>query len=134
MFIKLYVVSLFIFLTINLCWIGIIAKNIYAQQIGFLMADKIRWGAVFVFYALYILGLVFFAIMPAFKQNSWNIALLNGSLFGLVCYATYDLTNLATLKGWPLKIVIYDLIWGSIISAFVSLLTFWIGTFWKRFF
>lgn len=98
------------------------------------MADKIRWGAVFVFYALYILGLVFFAIMPAFKQNSWNIALLNGSLFGLVCYATYDLTNLATLKGWPLKIVIYDLIWGSIISAFVSLLTFWIGTFWKRFF
>ena len=133
-FIKLYLVSLFVFFAIDLLWLGIIAKNLYAQQIGFLMTDKIRWGAALIFYALYLFGLVFFAIMPAFEQGNWSVALANGALFGLICYATYDLTNLATLKGWPVKIVIYDLIWGTFISAVVSLITFWIGTFWKRFF
>lgn len=133
-FIKLYLVSLILFLAIDFVWLGIIAKNLYSEQIGFLMADKIRWSAAFVFYALYIVGLVFFAVMPAFKQGTWSTALLNGALFGLICYATYDLTNLATLKGWPVKIVIYDLIWGTFISATVSLITYWIGTSWKRFF
>lgn len=133
-FIKLYLVSLIVFLAIDFVWLGIIAKHLYSEQIGFLMADKIRWSAAFVFYALYIVGLVFFAVMPAFKQGTWSTALLNGALFGLICYATYDLTNLATLKGWPVKIVIYDLTWGTFISATVSLITYWIGTSWKRFF
>lgn len=133
-FIKLYLISLIVFLAIDLLWLGVIAKNLYSEQIGFLMADKIRWGAAFIFYALYIVGLVFFAIMPAVKQSDWSVSLLHGALFGLICYATYDLTNLATLKGWPVKIVIYDLIWGTFISAVVSLITFWIGTSWKRFF
>jgi uncharacterized membrane protein len=133
-FIKLYLVSLFVFLAIDLLWLGVIAKNLYSQQIGFLMADTIRWGAALVFYALFIFGLMYFAIFPAFKQGDWSIALLNGALFGLICYATYDLTNLATLKGWPMKIVIYDLMWGTFISASVSSITFWIGTYWKRFF
>lgn len=132
-FIKLYLLSLVIFLAIDLLWLGVIAKNLYSQQIGFLMADKIRWGAAFIFYALYLFGLVFFAIMPAFMQREWKIALFNGAIFGLICYATYDLTNLATLKGWPIKIVIFDLIWGTFISAGVSILTYWIGTSWKRF-
>ena len=133
-FIKLYLVALFVFFAIDLLWLGVIAKNLYREQIGFLMADEIRWGAAFIFYGLYLFGLVFFAIMPAFKQGMWNTALLNGALFGLICYATYDLTNLATLKGWPVKIVIYDLIWGTFISGIVCLITFWVGTFWKRFF
>lgn len=130
-FIKFYLVSLFTFFAIDLVWLGIIAKNLYKREIGFLMADEIRWGAALLFYFLYLAGLVFFAIMPAFKQGDWKIALMNGALFGFICYATYDLTNLATLKGWPVKIVIYDLIWGTFISASVSLVTFWIGTYWK---
>jgi uncharacterized membrane protein len=133
-FFKLYLVSLIVFLAIDLLWLGVIAKNLYSQQIGFLLADQVNWKAAIIFYALYLVGLVFFAIMPAFKDGNWHIALLNGALFGLICYATYDLTNLATLKGWPVKIVIYDLIWGTFISSSVSLITFFIGTSWKRFF
>lgn len=95
------------------------------------MTDQIRWGAAALFYCLYLFGLVFFAILPAVKQNNWNIALLNGALFGLICYATYDLTNLATLKGWPVKIVVYDMIWGTFISATTAWITYWIGTYWK---
>jgi uncharacterized membrane protein len=110
----------------------VIAKNLYKEQIGHLMTDQIRWGAALLFYCLYLGGLVFFAIFPAYKQNDWPMALLNGALFGLICYATYDLTNLATLRGWPIKIVIYDLLWGTFISAATSLITFWIGTYWKN--
>lgn len=133
-FIKLYLLSFFLFLAIDLIWLGILAKDLYRDQIGFLMASEIRWGAALLFYALFILGLVFFALLPSLKEGDWTKALINGALFGLICYATYDLTNLATLKGWPVKIVIYDLIWGTFISASVSLISFWIGTYWKNYF
>ena len=133
-FIKFYLVSFFVFFAIDLFWLGVIAKNLYREQIGFLMTDQIRWGAALLFYCLYLIGLVFFAILPAVKQNNWNVALFNGALFGLICYATYDLTNLATLKGWPVKIVVYDLLWGTFISAATSLITYWIGTHWKNLF
>ena len=131
-FIKLYLVSLFVFFAIDLLWLGVIAKNLYKEQIGFLMTDQIRWGAAILFYCLYLFGLVFFAILPAFKENEWNMALLNGAVFGLICYATYDLTNLATLKGWPVKIVLYDLVWGTFISGVTALITYWIGTYWEN--
>lgn len=130
-FFKLYLVALLLFFAIDLVWLGVIAKSLYKEQIGFLMTDEIRWGAALLFYCLYLIGLVFFAIMPAFKQNDWSAALLNGALFGLICYATYDLTNLATLKGWPIKIVIYDLLWGTFISAATSWICFGIATRWK---
>jgi uncharacterized membrane protein len=133
-FIKFYLLSLVIFFVIDMLWLGVIAKNLYSKEIGFLMADKIRWGAALVFYCVYLVGLVFFAIMPAFKQSDWCTALINGSLFGLVCYATYDLTNLATLREWPVRLVVYDLIWGTFISAAVSIISYWIGSVWKRFF
>jgi uncharacterized membrane protein len=137
-FLKLYVVALLIFSTVDLFWLGVIAKNLYREQIGFLMKKEISWIPAISFYGLYLIGLVLFAILPALKdsncQQDWQFALLHGSLFGLVCYATYDLTNLATLKGWPIKIVIYDLIWGTFISGITTLLTFWIAQQWKNFF
>lgn len=133
-FLKFYIISFVIFLALDFLWLGVLAKNLYSHHIGFLMTDNIRWGAAFLFYSLYIFGLVFFAVMPAFKEGNLATAIINGALFGLICYATYDLTNLATLKGWPVKIVIYDLLWGTFISASVSSLSFWIGTAWKRFF
>lgn len=134
MFFKLYLVSLIVFFTIDLFWLGIIAKNLYREQIGFLMSSEIRWGAAILFYALYIAGLVVFALWPAINDENWVSALLYGGFFGLVCYATYDLTNLATLKGWPIKIVIYDLLWGTFITGVTSLITFWIWSHWKSYF
>lgn len=131
-FIKLYLVALPIFFAIDLLWLGVVAKNLYKEQIGHLMASEIRWGAAVVFYCLYLFGLVFFAVLPAIRENSWIQAFLYGALFGLVCYATYDLTNLATLIRWPLKIVFYDLVWGAFVSGTVSLLTYWIGKIWLR--
>ncbi len=133
-FFKLYLVSLIVFFAIDLFWLGIIAKNLYKEQIGSLMSDEIRWGPAVLFYLLYIAGLVFFAVLPAFNEGNWVSALLYGGFFGLVCYATYDLTNLATLKGWPIKIVVYDLLWGTFISGVTSLITFWIGNHWKSYF
>lgn len=130
-FVKLYLVSLFVFLIIDFIWLGIIAKNLYKEQIGYLMTSDIRWGAAVLFYALYILGLMIFAILPALKENAWGYSVGYGCLFGLICYATYDLTNLATLKDWPIKIVVYDLIWGSFISGVVSLTAYWVGSHWK---
>lgn len=133
-FFKLYLVSLIVFFAIDLVWLGVIAKNLYKEQIGFLMSSDIRWGAAILFYCLYIAGLVFFAILPAFNEGNWSTALLYGAFFGLVCYATYDLTNLATLEGWPMKIVVYDLLWGSFISGLTSFITFSIGVQWKNYF
>jgi len=133
-FIKFYLLTFFLFFAIDLVWLGVIAKNLYRQEIGFLMTDQIRWGAALVFYLLYILGLVIFVILPSFHKGSPTSALLLGALFGLICYATYDLTNLATLKGWPVRIVIYDLLWGAFISGITSFLVTWISLNLKPFF
>lgn len=133
-FLKLYFVSLIVFFIIDLFWLGVIAKDLYKDQIGFLMSNEVRWGPAILFYCLYIAGLAFFVVLPAFHEGNWVSALLYGAFFGLVCYGTYDLTNLATLKGWPVKIVVLDLLWGSFISGTTSFITFWIGNYWKNYF
>lgn len=131
-FFKLYLAALAVFFLIDLFWLGVIAKNLYREQIGILMADKIRWTPAILFYLIYMAGLVHFAILPGLKESSWQLTLFYGSFFGFVCYATYDLTNLATLKDWPVKIVIYDLLWGAFISGVTSLIIFSIGINWKN--
>jgi uncharacterized membrane protein len=133
-FIKLYLVSLLVFAGLDFVWLGFIAKNIYKDQIGFLMTDTVRWGAAVAFYLLYLFGLTLFATLPSLRLNSLSMALFYGAVFGLVCYATYDLTNLATIKGWPVKIVCYDLLWGAFISAATTGITYWIATHWKTHF
>lgn len=133
-FLKLYLVSLTVFFIIDLFWLGVIAKDLYKEQIGFLLSNEVRWVPAILFYCLYVAGLAFFAILPAFHTGNWMSALLYGGFFGLVCYATYDLTNLATLKGWPTKIVVYDLLWGAFISGITSCIAFWIGYHWKKYF
>lgn len=132
-FLKLYLVSLTVFFAIDLIWLGVIAKDLYKDQIGFLLSNEVRWSPAILFYFLYIAGLTFFVILPVFREGNWLSALLYGGFFGLVCYGTYDLTNLATLKGWPLKIVVFDLLWGTFITALTSLITFWVGHYcWKN--
>ena len=130
-YLQLYFLSLAIFFIIDLFWLGVIAKDLYKDQIGFLMSDEIRWWAALVFYFLFIAGLTFFVIYPLFQSEKWILSLLYGGFFGLVCYATYDLTNLATLKNWPIKIVLIDLIWGTFVSGITSFLACYIGHYWK---
>ncbi len=128
MFIKLYAIALPVFFAIDMIWLGLIAKNFYRSQIGSLMKPDVNWAAAIIFYLLFIVGLVLFVILPAIEKGSWTHALLFGALFGLVCYATYDLTNLAIAKDWPLLVTIVDLAWGAVLAASVSTVTFFIAS------
>lgn len=91
------------------------------------MSAKPNWLAAIIFYLIFIVGLLFFVINPAIENNSWTYALFAGMFLGFLNYATYDLTNLATLKDWPLKITIIDLIWGTILGGSVSVITFFVA-------
>lgn len=128
LFIKLYAIALPVFFAIDMVWLGFAAKNFYRSQIGFLMKSDINWTAAIVFYLLFIVGLVIFVITPAVEKGSWMYALLFGALFGLITYATYDLTNLATLKDWPLLVTLVDLAWGAVLAASVSTVTYFIAS------
>ena len=128
MLITLYLITLPIFLVIDMVWLVLVAKNFYAQQIGLLMKTEINWSAAIIFYLLFVFGLILFVIAPALEKNSWSHALIYGALFGLVTYATYDLTNLATMKNWPVLITIVDLVWGMTVAASVSIVTYLIAT------
>lgn len=127
MYYKLYLIALPVFFAIDLLWLGLIARGFYHQQIGHLMKPQINWTAAILFYLIFLAGMVVFVIAPSFEKNSWQSALTYGMLYGCITYATYDLTNLATLKGWPVKVVIIDLIWGMVLSASVSLITWWLA-------
>jgi uncharacterized membrane protein len=128
MFLKLYFIAFPVFFVIDMIWLGLVAKNFYSKQIGFLMKADVNWIAAIIFYLLFIVGLVVFVITPALEKHSWLNALLLGALFGLIAYATYDLTNLVTIKDWPLLVTIVDLIWGTVVAASVSVISFFIAT------
>ena len=127
MFIKLFLIALPVFFVIDMVWLVLIAKKFYQEQIGFLMKPDINWFAAIIFYLLFIAGLVIFVISPAVEKHSWVHALILGALFGLITYATYDLTNLATLKDWPLLVTVVDLIWGTVLASSISIITYLIA-------
>lgn len=124
LFFKLYIVAFIFFFLIDMLWLGVVAKNIYAKYLGEFMAERINWVAAILFYLLFIGGLVFFVLMPAVESGSLVKALYLGALFGFITYATYDLTNLATLKDWPIQITIIDLAWGTFLGTSVSALSY----------
>lgn len=128
MFIKLYAIALPVFFIFDMLWLGVIAKNLYKREIGHLMKDVVNWQAAIIFYLLFIVGLVFFVILPSVQKGSLLYAILVGAFFGLITYATYDLTNLAITRDWPFMITIVDLLWGSALGAIVSGLTYFIYT------
>lgn len=117
----LYVIAIPVFLAIDMVWIAVISRGFYKRQLGHLLADKVNWAAAITFYLLFIVGIVVFAVDPA--QNAWQ-ALGLGALFGLISYATYDLTNLATMRGWPTTLTAVDVVWGTILSGSVSAVTY----------
>jgi len=124
---KLYLVSLAAFLAIDMLWLGLVARSFYQQQLGFIMAPSVNWLAAIIFYLLFILGILFFVLVPGLESGSLKAALLRAALFGLITYATYDLTNLATLKDWPVLLSVVDLIWGTFLSVSVSAIGFIAG-------
>jgi uncharacterized membrane protein len=127
MFVKLFLIALPIFVVIDMAWLVLVAKKFYQQQIGFLMKPDINWYAAIIFYLMFIAGLVIFVISPAVEKHSWVHAVFFGALFGLITYATYDLTNLATMKDWPLLVTVVDLIWGTVLAASISGITYFIA-------
>jgi uncharacterized membrane protein len=121
-----FVVAFVAFLAVDALWLGLVAPKFYKNQIGHLMAVKPNFTAAAIFYLIFIVGLVYFVLLPALTNESWVTALSNGALFGLVTYATYDLTNMATLREWPITMVIVDLTWGIVLSTTVSLISYFI--------
>lgn len=123
---KTYIVTFVVFFAIDIIWLGFIAKDMYRNNIGHLMADTTNWPAAIIFYLFFIGGLVFFVVNPSLEKESWTQALMWGGFFGFICYATYDMTNLATLRDWPLKMTIIDITWGSILNALTSAVSYFI--------
>ena len=128
MVLKLFLIALPVFLAIDMLWLGVVARTFYRDQLGGLMRTEVNWVPALVFYLLFVVGLVVFVIGPAVDVGSIGQALWRGALFGLVTYATYDLTNLATLRDWPLTMTLVDLAWGSVLAASVASATYAIGT------
>jgi uncharacterized membrane protein len=123
-FLKLYAVALPTFLVVDLLWLGVVARSFYRDQLGHLMRPDVNWPAALAFYALFVAGIVLLAVWPAVERESLARALALGALLGLVSYAAYDLTNLATLRDFPLAMALVDLVWGAFLCATVSGVTY----------
>lgn len=119
-----YFIALISFFALDMVWLGVISKNYYKEKLGFILSENPNWAAAIVFYLLFIAGIIYFAINPGLKANDWQVALLNGAVLGALCYATYDLTNMATIAKWPIEIVIIDIIWGMVLTGSVSVITY----------
>lgn len=123
-FLWLYLLAIPIFFAVDIAWLVLVAKDFYRGQLGELFTDNVIWPAAMLFYLVFIVGVVFFAAQPALDEESLAVAAGHGALLGLVAYSTYDLTNLATTRGWPLKLTVVDIAWGTVLAASVSSLTY----------
>ena len=126
-YIQLYLLTIPVFFVIDLLWLGVIARGFYRTNLAHLLSPSVNWPAAFAFYLIYIAGILYFAVAPALAAASLWPALLNGALFGLFTYLTYELTNMATLPEWPLKVVIVDTLWGVALCTSVAAGSFMIG-------
>jgi uncharacterized membrane protein len=118
--IQTYAASLVIFLLLDFVWLGLVARGFYRQQLGHLLSSDVRWLPAILFYLLFVAAVVVFAVLPAVERGSLLKAVLLGGFFGIVAYATYDLTNLATLKDFPALVAAVDMTWGCVLSAVVA--------------
>lgn len=128
--IKQFFTALVIFLMVDGAWLMLIAKNFYAKHLGYLMAKTPNLIAAGIFYLIYVFTLVVLVISPALEKGSLITAILTGALFGFCAYATYDLTNLATIKDWPLIVTVVDLVWGAFVSGVVAGVSYLVLTKW----
>ena len=127
-FLRLYAVAVTAFLVIDLIWLGVVARSFYQSQMGHLMRANVNWTAAIAFYLIFVSGIVLLVVWPAIERQSLTHAVGYGALLGLVTYAAYDLTNLATLEGFPLTVALVDLVWGAVLCASVSTITYLAST------
>ena len=126
-YIKLYLLTVPVFFLIDILWLGWLGRGFYKKQIGFILSDQVNWPAAVAFYLVYIAGILIFAVVPALEKGLVSKAVLWGALFGFFTYATYDLTNMATIRGWPVAMVIVDILWGTLLCALVAAGSFFAG-------
>ena len=127
---KYYLIALVVFVILDAIWLGIISRTLYSKYLGYIMTESPNWIAAIIFYLLFIVGIIVFVVFPGMEEKNILVSLGKAALFGLVTYATYDLTNLATIKSWPIQITIIDLIWGTFLSSIVGVTTIIIGKWW----
>ena len=125
-YIYLYLLTVPVFFLIDMVWLGAVAKGFYQTNLGYLLGP-VNWPAAIIFYLLFIVGIIIFAVSPALSAGSLTKAIVLGALFGFFTYATYDLTNLATVKNWPLIVVFVDIAWGMVLSGSVATASYLIG-------
>ncbi len=126
-YLKLYAATFVGFLAIDMIWLGLVAREFYKKHLGFLLSEHPNWWAAIVFYMLFIAGLLVFTVVPGLQAASLRKAMLLGAFFGLVTYATYDLTNMATVKNWPWIVTVVDMIWGTVLAAVVTAIGYAVG-------
>ena len=126
-YIKLYIAVLVAFFAIDMLWLGLLARTFYRKHLGYIMAPSPNWPAAIIFYLLFLVGLLVFVVHPGLESGSLKTTLLRAALYGLITYATYDLTNQATLKDWPVVVTVVDMAWGVFLSVAVSTIGFFAG-------
>lgn len=129
-YVKLYLLILAVFLPLDLFWLGVLAPGFYQAQLGHLLTGSINWWAALSFYLLYGVGLLLFAVVPGLRRHSLTIALAGGAGFGFFTYMTYNLTNMATMPGWPLRLVLVDIGWGATLCAVTAAAVYLLGRRW----
>lgn len=112
-----YIATGLTFLAMDAIWLTLMSGRFYKPQLGDMMADKVNFKPAILFYLLYVLGIVVFAVLPALTSGLWTTSLALGALFGLIAYSTYDLTNHATLRNWPAAVSVVDIAWGTCLTA-----------------
>ena len=127
-FLKLCAISVPVFFLIDFLWLGLIAKPFYDRHLGYILRGQVLWWAAILFYLFFLLGLVVFVIAPAVESGSLSKAVFLGLFFGFITYQTYELTNFALVKDWPLIVVVVDIAWGMVLSSLVSAITFLLAT------
>jgi uncharacterized membrane protein len=130
-YIKIYFISVPVFLVVDLLWLGVLAKDIYQKYLGYVMRPSPNWGAAILFYLFFLVGLLVFVLIPAVEKGSWQYALYMGAFFGFITYMTYELTNYAVLDKWPWQIVIIDIVWGIVLSSAVAVGTYFVYNFFR---
>lgn len=123
----IFLIALTIFLILDGIWLGLVARNLYTTELKHLMGET-KWIAAGVFYVLFVIVLSILILVPGIQEGNLTKLLINAALFGFITYATYDLTNLATLKDWPLNVTIIDMIWGTFLATATSFGTYLVAT------
>lgn len=123
-YLKKFVISFGVFVVVDLAWLGVVAKSFYSNQLGPLMRDEIIWPVATLFYILFVIGLLYFAIEPGLKAKSSRLAVKNGALYGFFTYMTYELTNYSVISNWPAGLVLVDIMWGVVLATVVSLFAY----------